>query len=298
MAALIDLSGHTARPLKGVALVALATLVFALADLITKQQAMRHPVSVVIAVRYMVNLAILIVIFGPRLGRGLWAVNRPGLVFIRSLWLTLASLTMALALREMPLGETVAIIYLYPIAVMLLAVPLLGEKVGPLGWIGAACGFLGVLLIVRPGSGLAPLGVIFALVNAACATGYNLLTRFLSHSENTVAMLFQTALLGCIFFCIMALGSLDGLVIGWPDLAMMGLLGGLAALGHYLFTAAYREATASHLAPITYLHLFWATGLGFLVFGHLPDVLAFGGMALIFMGGVLVTLWSGRAPKP
>ena len=297
MAALIDLSGHTARPLKGVALVALATLVFALADMITKQQAMRHPVSVVIAVRYLVNLTFLIVIFGPRLGRGLWAVNRPGLVFIRSLCLTLASLTMGLALREMPLGETVAIIYLYPIAVMLLAVPLLGEKVRLLGWIGAVCGFLGVLLIVRPGSGLAPLGVIFALTNAVCATGYNLLTRFLSHSENTVAMLFQTALLGCIFFCIMALGALEGLSIGWADLAMMGLLGGLATLGHFLFTAAYREATASHLAPITYLHLFWATGLGLVVFGHLPDLFALCGMALIFVGGVLVTRWSGRSRK-
>ena len=278
-------------------MVALATLVFAVADLITKQQAMRHPVEVVIAVRYVVNLALLAVIFGPRLGRCLWAVNRPVLVFIRSLCLTLASLTMGLALREMPLGETVAIIYLYPIAVMLIAVPLLGETVRPLGWIGAACGFVGVLLIVRPGSGLAPLGVMFALSNAAFATGYNLLTRFLSHSENTVAMLFQTALLGCLFFCLMAVGSVQGLTIGWGDLAMMALLGVLATLGHFLFTAAYREATASHLAPITYLHLFWATGLGVLVFGHVPDALALGGMAMIFVGGVLVTLWSGRANR-
>lgn len=297
MAAVLPLSGHIARPVKGVILVALATLVFALADMITKQQSMRHPVAVVVAVRYIVNLAFLIAIFGPRLGRGLWAVNRPGLVFVRSLCLTLASLTMGLALREMPLGETVAIIYLYPIAVMLLAVPLLGETVRPLGWVGAACGFVGVFLIVRPGSGLAPLGVMFALANAVCATGYNLLTRFLSHSENTVALLFQTALLGCVFFCLMALGSLEGLVIGWQDLGMMVLLGALATLGHFLFTAAYREATASHLAPITYLHLFWATGLGWLVFGHLPDTFALGGMALIFVAGVLVTIWSGRAVK-
>ena len=76
------------------------------------------------------------------------------LVFLRGLCLALASLTMGLALRLMPVGETVAIVYLSPFAVMLLAIPLLGERVGPLGWTCAAVGFLGVLLIVRPGGGL------------------------------------------------------------------------------------------------------------------------------------------------
>ena len=132
----------------------LATLAFAMADVITKQQAMRHPVSVVVAVRYLVNLGLLSLLLGPQLGSGLWRTNRRALVFVRGLCLALASLTMGLALRLMPVGETVAIVYLSPFAVMLLAIPLLGERVGPLGWTCAAVGFLGVLLIVRPGGGL------------------------------------------------------------------------------------------------------------------------------------------------
>jgi drug/metabolite transporter (DMT)-like permease len=283
--------------MKGIMLVVLATLAFAMSDVVTKQQAMRHPVSVVVAVRYLVNLGLLTVFLGPRLGSGLWRTERRGLVFVRGLCLALASLTMALALRLMPVGETVAIVYLSPFAVMLLAIPLLGERVGPAGWTGAAVGFLGALLIVRPGAGLAPLGVAFALLNAGCATAYHLLTRYLARSETTISMLYQTALVGSVFFCLMAIGSLDDLAVGPPDLAMMVLLGALSTLGHFLFTAAYREAPASLLAPVNYLHLFWAGGLGWLIFGHLPDGWSIAGMALVCASGALAATWA-YATKP
>jgi drug/metabolite transporter (DMT)-like permease len=284
------------QPMKGILLVVLATLAFAAADVITKQQAMRHPVSVVVAVRYLVNLGLLTVFLGPRLGARLWRTERRGLVLVRGLCLALASLTMGFALRLMPVGETVAIIYLSPFAVMLLAIPLLGERVGPAGWTGAALGFLGVLLIVRPGGGLAPLGVAFALVNAGFATAYHLLTRYLAHTESTIALLYQTALVGSGLFCLLALGSLDGLSVGAVDLAMMALLGALSTLGHFLFTAAYREAPASLLAPVNYLHLFWAGGLGWLIFGHLPDGWSLAGMALVCASGVMVAVAAYARP--
>jgi drug/metabolite transporter (DMT)-like permease len=290
MAAALETLQVRARPMKGILLVVLATLAFALADVVTKQQAMRHPVSVVVAVRYLVNLGLLTVLLGPRLGSGLWRTNRRTLVIVRSLCLALASLTMAFALRLMPVAETVAIVYLSPFAVMLLAIPMLGERVGPLGWTCAALGFLGVLLIVRPGGGLAPFGVAFALLNAGCATAYHLLTRFLARSESTIAMLYQAALVGSVIFCLLALPSLDGLTVGAADLAMMVLLGALMTVGHFLFTAAYRDAPASLLAPINYLHLFWAGGLGWLAFGHLPDAWGLAGMALVCASGVAVAV--------
>jgi drug/metabolite transporter (DMT)-like permease len=286
-----------AQPLKGILLVALATLAFALSDVVTKQQTMRHPVSVVVAVRYLVNLALLTVFLGPRLGARLWRTERPRIVFVRAVCLAFASLTMGLALRVMPVGETVAIVYLSPFAVMLLAIPLLGERVGAVGWLGASLGFLGVLLIVRPGGGLDPRGVTFALMNAGFATAYHLLTRHLAHSESTISLLYQTALVGSVFFCLMALGSLGDLAVGWGDLSMMALLGALSTLGHFLFTAAYREAPASLLAPVNYLHLFWAGGLGWLIFGHLPDGWSLAGMALVCASGALVAAWA-YAGKP
>ena len=275
------------RPLFGILLIVFATLAFAAGDVVTKHLAATQPVAVIYAVRYLINVALLTVFLGPRLGVRLWRVERRWLVFVRGLCLALASYTLGLALRVMPVGETIAIIYLAPFAVMLLAIPLLGERVGPVGWIGASVGFAGVLLIVRPGGGLDPLGVTFALINAGLGTAYHLLTRKLARSESTVALLYQTAIVGSVFFCILSLGALEGLNLGLVDFALMALLGLLATLGHFLFTAAYREAPASLLAPINYLHLVWAGGLGLLVFGHLPDAVSLVGMALVCVAGAV-----------
>ncbi len=289
------MTSYQPSPLKGIALIILATLAFAAADVLTKHLTTLHPVTVVVAVRYLVNLALMTVVLYPRMGANLWRVKRQGLVLARGLCLAFASLTMGLALRLMPVGETVAIVYLSPFAVMLLAVPLLGEKVRPRAWLWAGMGFAGVLLILRPGAGLDPIGVIFALMNAALATTYHLLTRLLAGSENTVALLFQTALVGSVFFCLGALGSLDQLHMTAGDFGGMALLGVLATLGHYLFTAAYREAPASTLAPVNYLHLVWAAVLGWVVFGHFPDGISLTGMALVCASGVAIALGVKRA---
>jgi len=284
----------TSRPLKGICFVVFATLAFAIADTITKQQTTRHPVAVVLAMRYLVNVFLLTLFLGPRLGSGLWRVQRRWLVLLRGLCLALGALTAALALRVMPVGETVAIIYLSPIMVMLLAMPLLGERPGLAGWIGASFGFAGVLLIVRPGAGLDPIGVVLALANACLGTGYHLLTRFLAFTETTVALLYQTALVGAVIFCVMALGSLDGFAVSGLDFAMMLLLGTFMTIGHFMFTAAYREAPASLLAPINYLHVFWAGGLGLLIFGHLPDAWSLLGMGLVCASGAVVAIRAYR----
>jgi drug/metabolite transporter (DMT)-like permease len=119
------------RPLKGILLVVLATLAFAMSDAVTKQQTMRHPVSVVVAVRYLVSFGLLTLFLEPRLGPRLWRTDRRWLVFLRGLCLAFSALSMGLAPRLMPVGETIAIIYLAPFAVMLLAIPILGERVGP-----------------------------------------------------------------------------------------------------------------------------------------------------------------------
>lgn len=285
-------------PMKGILLVALAVMTFALADVATKHLTMIYTVTLVIALRYLVNLLLLTVLLAPRHGRALVATRRTGLVVLRALFLAAASLTMGIALRYMPVGETVAIIYLAPFLVMMLSGPLLGEKVPLAGWIGAAAGFAGVLLIVRPGSGLDPVGVGFALVNAGFAAGYTILSRVLARTESTIAMLFHTALIGTVIFGSMLLWSgLGPLPTGW-DIPILLALGALATLGHFLFTAAYREAPASLLAPVNYMHLAWAGLLGALVFGHYPDELTLVGMALVAGAGVAVALrahLAGRA---
>ena len=116
------------RPLVGIALVALAPLCFGLADTMTKHLAMLYPVPLVMAVRYVVNVALLALFLWPRLGARLWQAQRTWLVLARGAVLAAASLTMGMALQLMPVGEAIAIIYLAPFMVMLLAMPLLGER--------------------------------------------------------------------------------------------------------------------------------------------------------------------------
>lgn len=280
----------TGRPLVGILFVVLATLCFAAGDTITKHLAMLYPVPVIMAVRYLVNLLLLAVVFYPSMRSRLWHAERIWLVLFRGLCLAAASLTMGWALRVMPIGETTAIIYLSPFAVMLLAVPLLGEKVSTIGWAGAALGFVGVLLIARPGGNLDPLGVIFALTNAGLATVYHLLTRLLSKTETTASMLFHTAWVGTVLFCGMAIPELGKVSPPPLDIVLMLVLGASTTVAHFLFTAAYREAPASLLAPVNYVHLAWAGALGWLVFAHLPDGLSLLGMVLVALAGAAVAL--------
>lgn len=281
--------------LKGVALVVSATLLFAMADVLTKHLSLHFAVPLVVAVRNAVNVMVLIAVLGPRERAGLWRTKRTFLVVLRGLVLAVGSLSMGLALRVMPLGETIAIIYLSPFAVMLLAGPLLGEKVAAQAWLFASIGFLGVLLIARPGSGLDPWGVFMALINGASATGYHLLTRVLLRTETTTSMLFHTALAGFVVFAVLTVLGGDGEMPGTVDALAMVALGVLATIGHFLFTAAYREAPASTLAPINYSHLIWAGVLGWLVFDHLPDAITALGMALVSGAGVAIALSARRS---
>ena len=289
---------ETGNAIKGVGLVVAATLLFAGADVLGKSLVTTYSVVLVMAMRYLVNVGLLTIVLGPSQGAALWRTHRTFWVVVRGLCLAVGSLTMGMALRVMPVGETVAIIYLAPILVLLLAGLVLGERVPPAGWIGAVVGFAGVLVIVRPGTGLDPWGVTLCLINAGMATGYHLLTKVLGRTETMTAMLFHTALIGAVVFWLMIGASGVTLWPGWRDLALMGVLGVLATVGPFLFTAAYREAPASLLAPVNYLHLVWAAALGAVVFGHIPDRVTLVGMAMVAGAGVAVALRAQFGPRP
>jgi drug/metabolite transporter (DMT)-like permease len=275
---------------KGVLFVCAAVFLFALSDVIGKHLVTLYPVQAVAAVRYGINVVLLGLLLWPKHREALWRTRKTWLVVARGVCLAAATYTMGLALRLMPVSDTVAILYMSPFAVMVLAVPLLGEKVRFAGWIGAIAGFLGVLIVMRPGSGLNPAGVAIALVNAALATCYALLTRYLTRSETTIAMLFHTALVGAIVFAGMSLVTVKDFAPAAMDMGLMALLGVIATIAHVLFTAAYREAQASLLAPINYLHLVWAAILGWLAFGHIPDQWSLAGMAMIVLAGAGIAI--------
>lgn len=282
------------NPLKGVALVLAATLLFAGGDTLGKQLSMLYAATLVLAARYLINLVLVLATMWPRHRSAVWQTQRTGLVLLRGLLLAAATVTMLLALRVMPVAETVAIIYITPVLLMLAAGPILGERVSALGWLCAALGFAGVLLIARPGGGLDPWGVILGLSNAVLGTGYHLLTRILTRTETTMALMFHTALVGSILSVGATLVIVGQPMPTLPDIGLILVYGTFATIGHLLLTSAYREAPASILAPVNYMHIGFATVLGWLVFRQLPDAPGFAGMALIAAAGFLAALKASR----
>lgn len=286
---------QTHRPMLGIGLALLAVLLFAVGDVVGKQLMTTYSVPLVQAGRYLVNLLLVVVVVWPRHGRAIWQTRRTGLVLLRGAVLAMASMTMGYAVQRMPIGETVAIIYLAPFLLMLVSAPVLGERVPMAAWLGTGVAFAGVLLILRPGAGLDPVGVAWALTNAALATAYMLMTRLLTRTETTMAMLFHVALVGSLIFVGMVLAQWPSL---WPDpngWAMIVLLGCLSTGGHALFTLAFRQAPAAVLAPVNYVHLVWAGLLGWLVFDHLPDGLTMIGMSMVLVAGLSAALNVRRA---
>ncbi len=269
-------------------------ILFACMDVTNKFLVANFEVPLIAACRYGGNLLLMLAFVAPRRGMEMIRTQRTGLVWIRALCLCAATVLAVLAFERMPVAESSAIIFLSPILMALAAGPLLGELIGWKGWTAAVLGFVGVLLIVRPGGGLDSLGVLFALGCAAMATTYNLMSRLLASTERTLAMLFYTAAAGTIIF---------GAMLPWfwleraPSMLETLLLASLAVyggLGHFLLTAAFRDAPASLLGPVSYMQLLWVALLGWLVFGDFPDAVSLLGMAIIGASGVLVTLKSRR----
>lgn len=274
-------------------LLALAGLLFfACMDATTKFLTADYQVPFVVAMRYLVHFSLMVLVLAPRYSIGLVQTQRRGLVVFRACTLVMASLFVGLALKRMPLAETTAISFLAPMLVVLFAKPLLGEKIGLLGWLAAVGGFMGVLLIARPGSGLDVWGVVFALLAVLANAAYQILSRVLASTERAVTLLFYTALAGSIVFGLALPWFWDNKVPSHLELLLFLGMGACGGLGHYLFTLAYQYAPASLLAPVLYIQLIWAALLGWVIFDSTPDHMSILGMSIVAGSGLLIALKS------
>lgn len=269
-----------------------ALLVFACMDTTIKYLAAKYNVPLISAIRYIVHCLLMIAILAPRQGKVLLQTRRTGLVMVRGASLAIASLFMGLALQRMPVAETTAIVFLGPMFVVLLAGPVLGERAGRLDWIAAVFGFIGVLLVARPGNHLDSTGIFFAVCVVGLLVIYQLLSRVLARTEHTYSLLFFAALLGSLGYGMFLPWSLNGPTPTNIDLLLFLSVGVSGGLGHFMYTAAYRHAPASLLAPMNYLQLLWAGLLGWVVFDHVPDKLSIIGMCVIAASGAMLALKS------
>ena len=290
-----DTSPHSEnRPLTAFAIVIGTVSLFASGDILIKYLTTRYPVELIMAIRSMAGLLLILAFFWPRMGRTLWQIKRPRLVLCRGLVLVLGSLLIGHALRLMPVGETISILYSFPILVMILAIPLMGEQVSAINWGFAVLGFTGVLMVARPGGGLDTLGVTFALLTAILAAIFHLMTRVISMTETSHALLFHTILISVPCSFLLALFTWEGYLPNLMDFGLMALLGLIIIAAHYLLTVAYKYAPASLVAPANWVHIVWAALLGWLFFDHLPDQWTILGMLVIIAAGVGIAIKTHR----
>lgn len=282
-----------ARPLAGIALLLGALFFFAALDAIAKYVSQSVAIPLMVWGRYLVHFVLMAVLLGPRLGRRLIVTGRPVRQVVRALLLVGCTGFGFAALSRMPLAETTATAFTAPLIVALLAGPWLGERLGPGRWLAVATGFAGVLLIARPGGTVTPDGLAFALAAATCYAAYQILTRQLAATENTLTMLFYTALVGTTAMSLALPWTWDGMLPSPASCGLIAVLGVLGACGHFLLTRAFRHAPASTLSPFLYLQMVWALLLGWLVFDHWPDALALAGTGVIVGSGVYLG-WSAR----
>lgn len=246
-------------------------------------------------VRFLVHAALAMLFLRLWLRPQRLQASRPIAHIIRGILLFTSGLLAFSSLYTLELVEFIAIIFMGPLVVTVLAGPLLGEEVEFQRWVAVAVGLVGVLIITRPGFGVLKIGHLAALGAMGTHVLFVIMTRRMSVSETPESLLVLPAVVASVMMLPMVpiFGSFPQDGVQW---AVMLSLGVFAAAGHLLFIRAYRLAEASVLAPYTYVQIVWTALFGYLLFGNLPDVWTLTGTALI-IGCGLFSMHRDRAAR-
>ncbi len=242
-------------------------------------------------------LGIFICLLGLAAGKGgdlprLLSTQRLSLHFARSGLLVLSISMLFIALRYMSLADATAISFTSPLFITLLAIPILKEKVDRARWLAVLGGLLGVLVVVRPGSGLASWISLLPLFGAVAFAAFQIATRLLASTENTFATLFYTGTGGLIWSSL-ALPFVWQTPEQWHWWGFL-IQGALGLGAHLCMIKAFAEAEASLLAPFNYSKIIWAAAAGYLVFGNVPTLNTLAGATIIAMAGLFIMLHERR----
>jgi drug/metabolite transporter (DMT)-like permease len=203
--------------------------------------------------------------------------------------------TLFSGLKYIPLADATAIMFMAPLFITALSVPILGEKVGLHRWLAVGVGLIGAVIIIQPGSGLAHWAAMLPLISALSFAAFQIATKHLSATDDTLVTLFHTAAGGLAWS-----SALVWMVWTPPSPAIWALFLGIGVLGvgaHLCIICAFDEAPASLLAPFNYSKLIWAFGLGYIAFGHIPAPHVFIGSAILILSGLYVLYREGKVAR-
>ncbi|MEQ9639242.1 MAG: DMT family transporter [Alphaproteobacteria bacterium] len=255
-------------------------------DAVAKWLTAGYPVTEVVFFRSVFTMLPVGVMLAREGGFGSLRTQRLGAHLLRAAIGVATASCFFMAVWLMPLADATAIVFTGTLFVTALSVPLLGERVGPRRWAAVLVGFLGAMVIVRPGMGVFGTGAWFALGAAFCYALVAISTRWLGRTENSTTMAFYYAAFGGLI-------SLAGLPFGWvmptwEDLGLFVLLGLFGGVGSLLLGEAFRHAPVALVAPFEYTALVWATILGFVFWHELPDAFTWAGAAILVASGLYV----------
>jgi drug/metabolite transporter (DMT)-like permease len=281
---------------RGVLMVLIAVFFFSITDSLAKYLTQFYPVSLIVWARFTLHLLLVAVLLGPRYGSKLIRTRRPAEQVLRGLLLFLGAMLFNTALKFLPLAEASAIAYLAPLFVTLMSAIFLKEKVELARWIAILCSFAGVLVIVRPGSGVFTWSSLLPVSNAITFAIYQIVTRRLANLESPYTSIFYAGLVGTVLLSVILPDIWVTPQNGWHMAAFIGI-GLFAVIGHLILIKAYVYASASRLAPFSYTQLIWVALIGFVVFGDFPDLWSLLGMSTLVASGIYMVSRERRAAR-
>lgn len=272
------------KPAAGIAVMIAGMVILASTDAVSKHLTLSFAVVQILWVRFMVFAGVGTFLALRKGGVKGLRTKRPVAQVARAVILNLANFIFVYSLSQMPMASAHSIMAIAPLMITAASAPLLGETVGIRRWMAVGIGFSGMLIILRPGFAVFDPVALVPLAGAVCFASYTLLTKVISRDDSHETTLFYTGTIGLLQMSILAPffwtepGAID-----WFWLVVSGIGGTLA---HVCIIIALHMAPASTLQPFNYTMLVWATVLGYLVFGNLPDIWTAAGAGVIVASGL------------
>jgi drug/metabolite transporter (DMT)-like permease len=254
-------------------------------DAMSKDLSSRYDTFQVIWARYAAQTLLVTALALPWL-RSVLRTRYLGLQIVRSMLMFGATVTGFFAFALMPLADATAIFETSPLIVTALAALILRETVGLRRWMAVFIGFIGALVIVRPGGDVFGWVALLPLVTATCYAGYVIATRYVGESEGPWTPFFYSTLIGTAISSMIAPSVWTTPTL--TDAGLMFLMGALGAVGQFFVILAFRSTAASVIAPLSYIGLVFATGYGVFLFGDVPDRWTVVGAGIVVASGVYV----------
>ncbi|WP_390912021.1 EamA family transporter [Pseudosulfitobacter sp. SM2401] len=277
----------------GILVMIASTFVLSLQDGVSRHLASEYNVLMIVMLRYWFFATFVIAIAIRQAGglRKAATTQQPILQIARGVLLAAEVCVGILAFTYLGLVDSLAIFICYPLIVAALSGPVLGETVGWRRWAAIGVGFIGVMIILKPGMGVFDLASILPLLSAVMFAAYALMTRFAARQDSTATSFFWTGTVGCVFMTAIAIWMWEPMIP--TDWMWMGVLCITGAIGHWLLIKCYELAEASAVQPFAYFHLVFGTIVGVSVFGEVVELNVALGAVIVVAAG-LFTFWRER----